>query len=164
LVDKDGRKVSHRDIWNSSEFKDFTGYTHENGTGGMVSEGTMSYNMNVKIFSIPVLSEQYNGKKFTLCEPTLFVYHKDITGRINPEIPFGEFSREKNRGYGHKKKKYDFKLKNSKNVLNDISKEFGLPIRSKHFSSLNEFKEYMIFRFTEDKFKVVYEKVVKNYV
>lgn len=165
LVDDDGNKVSCRLVWSDPEFIKYTGMRHQSSDDTeirAVSVGTLRYWQNVKKYNIPVLSEKY-GKKFTLCEFTLFKYHKEVTGRIEAEISFSDFSREKNRGYSGKHRHDGEKLKTNTNILNDISRELGHISRVKDFSSISDFEDFLRFRFTDEKFDEIYEKVIKEY-
>lgn len=105
-VDKNGDKVSVRNVWGDKDFMLYTGmfkknkYTNKLET---VSEGTISY---------------YN-KKLDLTEKYLFEYHK-TTGRIKEDVLFEDWSRKNNNG--HKRDKLN--LQNS--IKNKMIKYFGL--------------------------------------
>ena len=165
LVDDKGDKISCRKVWSDIDFIKWSGMNHESSKEDEykpLSVGSIRYHLNVKKYNIPVLSEKY-GKKFTLCEFTLFKYHKEVTGRIDPEISFSDFSREKNRGYSGKHRHDGEKLKTNTNILNDISRELGHISRVKDFSSISDFEDFLRFRFTDEKFDEIYEKVIKEY-
>lgn len=166
LVDEKGDKVSCRKVWSDVEFIKWSGFNHESANDGEykpISTGSIRYYQTVKKYWIPVLSEKY-GKKMCLNEETLFMYHKEVSGKISAETTFNEFSREKNRGYSHKINKNNKKRKTSLNILNDISRELGAMISYANYGgSMDDYREYLMIRYGDNAYDRAHESVVGRY-
>lgn len=89
-VNKNGKKISDRELWSSDDFFEYTGlysinqYTQRKQS---VSPGTISY----------------WKKKLNVKEYDIFIYNKSIE-RIKENVSFLEWSRIKNKGYKKSKK------------------------------------------------------------
>lgn len=165
LVNDDGSKVPVRKLWSSNEFIEYTGFENANKRGAPCSWGTARYYCSVKEYTIPVISQENNDKKYTLCEETLYKYHKYVTGRIPAYRSFKDFSREKNKGYANEKDltKGTIKQKTSKNVINDIAVELDCFLRVSDFDNkVSQFEDFLIFRY-DDKFNVARDIVMRRY-
>ena len=160
LVDEKGNKVSVREVWSDPEFMEYTGFRHIKDRDKPVSTGTMRYWQNVKMFNIPILTEKY-GRKYTMCETTLYKYHKELTGKIQPQVNFSTFSREKNSGY-HRVVRNEGKVTNEK-ILRQVGKELGFILTIEDMGgNLTDYKDYLIFKYGEDTFDDVYESAVSE--
>ena len=160
LVDEKGNKVAVREVWSNPEFMEYTGFRHIKNKDKPVSTGTMRYHQNVKMFDIPVLTEKY-GRKYTMCETTLYKYHKEVTGKILSSTPFNTFSREKNSGY-HRVVRNEGEITNEK-ILRQVGNELGFILTIEDMGgNLTDYRDYLIFKYGEDTFDDVRESVVSE--
>lgn len=108
-VDENGAKISDRLLWSTEEFFDYTGmYAINKFTQKrtIVSTGTISY----------------WKKKLNLNEENVYLFHKNITKKIDKNTTFEEWSRKFNKGY-----KKNIKTTNRETTKSKLIKYAGLP-------------------------------------
>jgi len=77
IIDEDGNRLSLRALWNSDEFKEYSGMVSDI-EGKEISNGTMSY---------------WLYKKWNLTEDVILQYHQFITHRLSKSLKVSEFGR-----------------------------------------------------------------------
>lgn len=87
-VDKDGNKVSDREIISNEKLMKVSGLYSKLSNNKMVPS------------SVGLLS--YYKRKLNLLEKDVYEYHREVTKRIGEDVTFREFSKKNNEG--HKKK------------------------------------------------------------